>query len=252
MASTLHKDPEFLKYFFEMGPKEKRIIQKWYRSLDFTKKRSKGQENFLNMLRHAFLICDTYRIATIEPYVIEPGEPVDRLAIDFAPGKKPCCDFNVDVKIDCIPWIQSKFRLNLDDCEEVARTFAPEYNSDLATAEEYVLWLAYRIARGYWTLEYVCDDSSSAGNYVDSPTASHNYDLTGQKEVGGFADGTGNICKAVKGEEKYSYYLFGGMYISSGKDSPVAYNIFYSHSPNYYNGLPFFGTATPVVVLRKW
>lgn len=252
MASTRRRKPEFLKYFFEMGPTEKRVIQRWYRTLDFTEKRSENQKHFLHMVRHAFLACGKYRIATIEPYVIESTEPVEHLSIDYAPGQKPCCDFNVDVKLHCIPWIRTKTRMALEDCGKAARTFAPEYGSDLATVEEYVLWLAYRIARGYWTLEYVCDDSSSAGNYVDSPTASHTFELAGQREVGGFADGIGNIYKAVKGREENSYCVFGGMYVCSGKDYPVASYAAYHHSPLYLNGLPFFGDVTPVVVLRKF
>ena len=241
-------EPKFMEFFFTMGPDEKEVIRKWYCGLDFTKSRSKAQEDFLNIIRHAFLVCDTYKIATIEPYVVESDEPVDKIKIDFGIGEKPCWDFNIKLKLDIIPYIREIRSLGLEDCDFAASSFAPEYKSGLATLEELFLWYAYRIATGYWTLEYVCDDSSSDGNYDDSPTASHELELAGQRCVGGFRDGIGNMYKIIEGREDFQYGVVGGMYICSGKKYQVASYEFFDRT---LYGYGFWGSGVPVVVLRK-
>ena len=250
MKSIKKEAPEFLKYFFTMGLKQKEIVRKWYCSLDLNNIHSISQQEFLDIVKNALVFCNTYRIATIEPYVIESNEPVDEVRIGFKENQKPCCDYNLDIKIDCIPWIKTRHHLNFDECYKASYNFARKYKSDLATIEELFLWYAYRIAMGYWTLEYICDDSSSNGNYEDSPFASHNYDLTSQKTVGGFNDGIGNIYKVVKGYEKGDYCVVGGMYICSGKKYPVARYDIYTKSKELM-GYPFYAQVVPVVVLRK-
>ena len=63
-------------------------------------------------------------------------------------------------------------------------------------------------------------DSSSAGNYWDSPESSKTRDKTGAKECGGYRDGQGNIHKIVTSEG--NYVLIGGMHCFDGEYYPVA------------------------------
>ena len=114
---------------------------------------------------------------------------------------------------------------------------------------ELFIWYALRIVRGDWTFEYIAIDSSSAGNYQDSPNLyelndprhyHHYIDKTGAKECGGYKDGQGNTCKIVTYEGKYR--VSGGCYISSGKRNPVA-------MVSQYYGLFHYRTYSHAVVV---
>jgi len=103
---------------------------------------------------------------------------------------------------------------------------------------------------GYWTIEYVCDDSSSDGNYNDSPVSSKKKDKSGAKEVGGFNDGIGNTIKLVMKDGVPT--LVGGSYEMSGKTHPVAkifspeeYDMFNRHYGRYAD------EVSGVVVIKK-
>lgn len=82
---------------------------------------------------------------------------------------------------------------------------------------------------GLWTIEYVCDDSSSAGNYWDASNSSQGIELTGARIVGGFMDGIGNTYEIY--QMKSGFALVGGCYGNSGYRSPVA-NACCGHSLN--------------------
>ncbi|MBP3284298.1 MAG: hypothetical protein J6M02_02230, partial [Clostridia bacterium] len=115
--------------------------------------------------------------------------------------------------------------------------------SDLANLYELFLWYAYRIAKGLWTLEYVCDDSSSAGNYWNSPDASHGFEVSGRRKVGGFADGVGNTYKIVSHNE--GFVACGGHFVCTGVDSSAARVNYYDHPYYAYHCI-----GSGVLVLR--
>ena len=110
--------------------------------------------------------------------------------------------------------------------------------------DELFLWYGYRVARRMWTLSFICDNSSSEGNYKNSPGSSHKIDLSGIKMVGGFSDGVGNTMKLVQAER--SYALCGGDVEAFGQVYPVAY---------YFPLAPAFDilkiNSTAVLVVRE-
>ena len=130
------------------------------------------------------------------------------------------------------------------DWEDKATYFSPQYGSSLATVYELLLWYAYRIAMGYWSLEYICDDSSSEGNYWNSPVPVHGFEPAGIRKVGGFLDGVGNTYKIVKNPEG-GFSLCGGYYINNGNEYPVAEVLSNRDVPN--NGF-YYGSG--VLVLK--
>jgi hypothetical protein len=118
-----------------------------------------------------------------------------------------------------------------------------EWYSELATLCEGDLFKAYRIAIGKWTMNYVCVDSSTDGNYVNSPERSPEFDLSGAKKVGGFADGVGNTYQIF--QTKSGFALVGAGYCDIEHDYPVA-NADYINNPNFIGD---YGSG--VVVLKK-
>lgn len=123
------------------------------------------------------------------------------------------------------------------DWEKKANQFLhnSEWHSELATLAEGDLFKVLRISRGLWTPQYVCKDSSSAGNYFDSPKAKCLLQPSGADEVGGFADGVGNTYQIYK-DNNSGFVKVGGCCHSYGSKNPVA-NVEYCSNAdevNYY------------------
>ncbi|MBQ7667909.1 MAG: hypothetical protein IJS47_01090 [Clostridia bacterium] len=205
-----------------MGKKERKKVREWLEKNE--EAYSDNQQDFLRTVRWALkAIKYEYFIATIEPVfdddynlVYKPGEEIVR-------------------KIKVARW------------PAVAKTYFDdgEWHSELATLYELMLWYAYRVAEGYWAIEYVCDDSSALGNFEDSPTSSHEIESTNSRVIGGFADGVGNTTKVVMSPAFKSIALVGGSYKSCGKNHPVA---MYRFEENYnFSARHFVG----VVVIKK-
>ena len=207
---------DIMKYFFLMGKEERELVRKWLSSVA---SETREQVIFLKDVENALAAIDyNYRIATIEPSLDNSGK------LFYKNGEKVASLFS------CNEW---KIK---------GKEFAPEWGSDLATLYELFLWYAYRIAKGLWTLEYVCDDSSSAGNYSDSPDASHGFEVSGKRKVGGFADGVGNTYKIVA--HNAGFAACGGDYHYNGNLCPVA-DVF---CRNFPCGTNYYGSG--VLVLR--
>ena len=188
------EDSQWLKYFDYMGQTEHDVVSAWYFKQE---PKTEWQQNFLYKVSDALSVINyPYRIANIEPSIDEDGR------LYFEEGRPVC------IWLSTQQWLEKAFE------------FAPEYNSELATFEELVLWYAYRIAKGYWTLEEVCDDSSMFGNYTDAPNSTGKIEVSGKRVVGGAKDGTGNTYKITRG---ISYFkLSGGSFRNSGKERPIA------------------------------
>lgn len=205
-----------IKYFFKMGEAERDLVRKWR---ELVSGKTTLQNNFLKVVDEALVeVKSDYWISTIEP--------------TFKDSK-----IHFEVNCSVAKGIHSKL------WKKKAKAYAPENGSRLGTLEELALWYAYRIAKGFWSLEYVCDDSSSSGNYWDSPNSTHDFEKTGVRETGGFSDGIGNTFKLVTCKEGFA--LFGG-YCGGfgGHASPVA-NI-----RRVYGDLIHL-TASAVIVLTK-
>lgn len=182
-------------YFFKMGEYEREVVEKWTKD---AKAETEKQESFLEKVKEARSIVDyDYRISTIEPSMGEDG------VIFFEKGNP------VAVGINELKW------------REYAKKFDEKHSSRLATLSELFLWYAYRIAVRGWDFSYVADNSSSAGNYWNSPEASQDFELSGVREVGGFSDGIGNTDKLVS-LETGGFALVGGFYYNFGFEKPVA------------------------------
>lgn len=209
---------EWLKYFSRIGEEERNRVAIWYAE---QKPTTTEQEKFLNKVGDALVtIVDDYQIATIEPSLDEEGN------IYYMQGRP------VGRGITYREWFQK------------AIEFAPEYGSDVATLEQLFLWYAYRIVRGDLTLEYVCDDSSGAGNYCNAPKTTGKLEVTGAREVGGERDGQGNTCKIVRG----IWYprMCGGNCTSFGNKAPMA-NVSYILDDGIITT-----ASTAVVVIKSW
>lgn len=194
--------------FFFMGETERKEVAEWFEKVKVV---TRSKKRFLQIVERAIASVNyDYWISVIEPSCDENGK------IIFKEGEEVARSFRF------FDWL------------EKAKEFSPEWNSELANLHELFLWYAWRIAKGYWSLSYVCNDSSSKGNYFNSPESSFTFDASGVRKVGGFADGVGNTCKLVV--HGADFVLCGGSYIDFGYDYPVAdiyvdnpVNCVYSH-----------------------
>lgn len=127
----------------------------------------------------------------------------------------------------------------------MARDYNPERDSRLCNLNEILIWYALRIADEWWTLHYILDDSSSAGNYCDSPNCTNSLEKTGERLCGGYYDGQGNTYKIVSTEDGYAH--FGGCYDEPGSFCTVGF--FYCYEAEYQNRVN--ENMTGVLVLTK-
>lgn len=180
-------------YFIKVSHEDRDRVKEWLKSCKSTSNRV---NDFLNIVREATEMIDyEYWIAELEPSV-KDGK------IYYEEGKDVGVGFSVP------QW------------EKMARRFARERGSSVASLHELFLWYALRIVDGLWTIEFVTRNSTTGGNYFDAPGSSKKIDRSGQKICGGYKDGQGNTCKIVTIEGGYA--LVGGYYRRCGRDYPVA------------------------------
>ena len=207
-------------YFYLIGDEEKEKVASW---LVTVRPSTKAQKDFIERVKFALdKLSHTFKIATIEPSLNDEGR------IFYKPNSI------VGRGISYMMW----------DIEANSFYFDEEWSSKLASPEEGDLFTAYRVATGKWALEYVCDDSSSSGNYWDAPSSKHNFEPSGVRKVGGFRDGVGNTQKIFK--DVINFIVFGGYFMNDGADQPVMKINSVVYDPLSIN---YHGAA--VVVLRK-
>lgn len=211
-----------MKYsdFVFMGTEKQKMVRKWAKG---RKGETENQEIFLKRVRLAIrMVKKAYFIAKQEPSVDENGR------IYYMEGHQVALGYS------CNEW------------RRMAREFAPECNSDIANIHQLMIWYAYRIAMGFWTIEQVCDDSTSVGNYWNADNSSHKLEAAGVRWSGGARDGAGNTFKFVYngiGE----ICLVGGTCFTYGHISPVAAVI----SGKDSSGDAKYNHSVPVLVLNK-
>lgn len=127
--------------------------------------------------------------------------------------------------------------------KKMAEEYATERGSRLANLHELFIWYALRIVTGFWTLDYVCNDSSSAGNYRNAPNAYRRLETTGARTCGGYGDGQGNTFKIVTVGDDFA--LVGGFYFNIGDYCPVA-DVYYYNIPDNFRDY-----SSGVLVLTK-
>lgn len=221
LSGSLKKtDPGKLKHFVLMGSEEKAKVRAWLTETRPIPK-TERERKFLSIVIKAFSKIDyAYRISVVEPTIRKDG------TLCFF-EKAPVCE-----NFTFMEWIK------------LAKEYAPEYESKLASIYELFLWYAYRIVTGELTLEYVCDDSSSGGNYSDSPTTSDRLEYAGGREWEGTTDGIGNTSKIVMADSGFA--VCGGSYELSGKDFPMADVQVHTVAMKHYR----CGIATGVVSVK--
>ena len=217
------KDVPALPYFFFMGKPEREAVAEWFNEVNpKVDKEKENQREFLDRVEKALKIIDyDYCISTLEPSFDENGN------IFYEEGK---------------PVGRG---IKLEEWKERANKFYNDkkWHSELAQLEEGDLFKAYRIAMGLWSLEYVCDDSSSAGNYWNAPNSSRDFEVSGARKVGGFKDGIGNTYEIYQTESGFA--LVGGYYSYGGDFYPVA-DVYYRDGPS---DIDYYGSG--VVVLKR-
>ena len=190
----MKEDVKFFDTFFLMGLPEREKVAEW---LELACAETEAQEDFLRRVTDALEVVDyDYYIATLEPS-FHNGEIV------YSKGEL------VATGLTGREWVkkaQEYFSSN-------------SWKSSLATLHEGDLFKAYRVAMGYWSLEYICDDSSAEGNYLKVDRLHHDMAATGEFIVGGFADGVGNSFEVYR--DKGGIALVGGAYMNLGFLNPV-------------------------------
>lgn len=186
--------------FFRITASKRAKVRDWLMKQKPEAERTKRENEFLKILSDALEEVNyDYEIATMEPTVVD-GK------IAYIKGKDVAVGYSIK------DWIK------------MAEEYLPERGSRLATLYELFIWYAWRIVKGYWTLHYVAKDSSSAGNFANSPTATHNLESAGAIKCGGFRDGQGNSYKLVI--HKKGFATVGGSCYDGGGFFPVG-DVFY-------------------------
>lgn len=179
-------------HFLKITSTKRKKIRRWVKT---QKGETEREKDFLKIVRKALnKIHHDYWIATMEPTIID-GK------IKYIEGEE------VAVGYSCNEW------------KTMAEEYMPERGSRLASLYELFLFYAYRIVREFWTLSYVANDSSSAGNYRNSLNHYNGIERAGAREAGGFRDGVGNTYKIVTHEVRYA--LCGGNFDNNGSIYPV-------------------------------
>ena len=107
--------------------------------------------------------------------------------------------------------------------EEKFQNYSPENESKMATITTYFLLLLRFLKDGFATIEQLADDSKEIGHYWDSKDAKHEFEKTGERQLGGLYGFAGNTYKIVKDSESSSgFSLLGGGYSNDGSECPLA------------------------------
>ena len=202
------EEAKFFDTFFLMGLPEREKVLEW---IELADPQTPAQEAFIYRVDAALGAIDyDYYIATMEPS-LKNG------VISYEKGAK------VATGLSGRQWVN-----------KAAEYFvSSSWKSSLATLEEGDLFKAYRVAIGYWSLEYICDDSSEDGNYWNRTRKNNDMLPTGEMEVGGFCDGVGNSFEIYR--HKGGIALVGGFYLSFGNMDPVTHVLrFYPDAPSQH------------------
>ena len=188
-SASCHKT----KFFTKITAEDREKVNNW---ISKQKGKNEREKSFLTRVKEAVKVVDyDYWIANIEPSVTN-GK------IYYAEGNA------VGIGFSSNQW------------KQMAKEYVPERGSRLSNEFELYIWYALRIVNGQWTLDYVANDSSAAGNYWNAPGATHSMEKTGARECGGYRDGQGNSDKIVTCEGGYAQV--GGYCYDDGNDYPVA------------------------------
>lgn len=107
--------------------------------------------------------------------------------------------------------------------ERKFQNYSPENGSQMSSITTYFLLLLRFLKDGFATIEQLADDSKEIGHYYDSIDAKHEYEKTGERQLGGIYGFGGNIFKIVKDSESESgFSILGGDCYNYGRKYPLA------------------------------
>lgn len=168
------KDPGF-EHFFAMDEEKQMLVRSWYYGT-YMSGFSEEKRVFLEKVKKALeKVKGLYYIASIEPSIDRTGK------LYYKPGDPVATN------------------LRLFDWKEKAENFSRARNSRIASEDELYLWYAYRVAVGYWDLDYLCEQGLQF----------RSLEKSAKQEIGGFADGIFNTARIVLDEEQFWYKVFG-------------------------------------------
>lgn len=122
--------------------------------------------------------------------------------------------------------------LNSYNWEEAFQNYSPENGSRMSSITTFFLLLLRLLKDGFATVEQLADDSKEIGHYWDSENAKHEFEKTGERQLGGLYGFAGNTYKIVKDSESSSgFSLFGGNYYYKGRKCPLA-DVVHDSNPN--------------------
>lgn len=218
---------DLFDHFFFMGKAEIEIAS----TCLYTKPKTKQEKAFFKLLKKALkLIKSGYWIATIEPGV--------KVNYHTFSDNSFTGEHQIYFKNGC----DTEYPLYNFEWEEKAKEFAPAWDSDIAYWYEWVIFLAYRVAKNYCSMYFICNNSSDStkpGMYYSEPAPSGSY------KIAGFYDGICNTRKITKNHSDSRYVIFGiPYYQTSVHGERIADNTF--TDPNDHNRY-----SAGVIVLRK-
>jgi len=191
-------DVDKAKYFVKVSEEDRKRVAEWFgkqKEEEISRKSA-----FLYDVKQALEKIDyDFWIACLEPSV-KDGK------IYYKEGEE------VGVGFDCEQW------------KKMAEEYYRERGSRMGQKIESAMWYALRIVNKSWTLQYVGEDSSGAGNYHNNPDSSGTMEKTGARVCGGYKDGQGNSYRIVTIND-YAYALLGGDFYDDGRKRPVADSI---------------------------
>lgn len=194
VPNSSEKSRDKAKFFTLITSEDREKVKNW---LAKQKVKTKREKSFLERVKEAVEAVDyDYWIAHMEPSIYK---------------EKVYYEANQDVGVG----------FSANQWMKMAKEYAPERGSRLSNLHELFIWYALRIVNGLWTLDYVANDSSSAGNYRNAPGAAGFMEKTGSRMCGGYRDGQGNYYKIVTREGGYA--LVGSYYDTYGCYYPVSY-----------------------------
>lgn len=130
--------------------------------------------------------------------------------------------------------------LNSHEWEEIIADYSPENRSRMSSITTYFFLLLRLLKDGFATIEQLADDSKEIGHYWDSENAKHEFEKTGERQLGGLYGFAGNTYKIVRDSESSSgFSLLGGDYDCSGYKYPLAYFV----HDDIPNGTKYYGVG---------
>lgn len=165
--------------------------------------------------------CITERQKIFREYVMKALENMPEEGFRWIPVYEPSIDDGRNIQY--VSGVNVLRGISSFKWEEAFQNYSPENGSRMASITTYFLLLLRLLKDGFATIEQLVDDSKEIGHYWDSENTKHEFEKTGERQLGGLYGFAGNTYKIVKDSKSSSgFSLLGGNYCSSGYLCPLA------------------------------